>query len=283
MVVRGGIDWLPHGRRCLAAAALIVGVASGAVLAGQEKAVTNPAAGDPAAVREGASLFRGNCSPCHGLNARGGGRGPDLTSGRWRHGGSDGEIFRTISEGVPGTEMPANGFEDSEVWAIIAYLRSLTPAKTAVGGDPTKGEEIFWGEAACGTCHMVHGKGGRLGPDLSRVGAARSAEYLEESVREPSKQLSDGMVDPNNHYGYPLVYDTVIVVTKSGERVQGVAKNEDTFSIQMIDVEQQLRVFLKKDLAEVRHERVSLMPAYSEESLSTEKLRNVVAYLETLD
>ena len=129
--------------------------------------------------------------------------------------------------------MPANGFDDSEIWTIVAYLRSLAPAKRAAVGDRVKGEEIFWGDGACGTCHMVRGRGGRLGPDLSRVGAARSAGYLEESVRDPSKQLSDGMVDPNNHYGYPLVFDTVTVVTKTGETVRGIAKNEDTFSVQM--------------------------------------------------
>src|ERR1700678_3499550 len=106
----------------------------------QEKAVTNPVAGNPAAIHEGASLFRGNCSPCHGLNAQGGGRGPDLTAGRWVHGSSDAAIFGTITGGVPGTEMPANGFEDSETWAIIAYLRSLAPAKSgAVSGDPARG------------------------------------------------------------------------------------------------------------------------------------------------
>lgn len=248
----------------------------------QEKALTNPVAGNAAAVKEGASVFRANCSPCHGLNARGGGRGPDLTSGRWVHGGSDAEIFRTISEGVPGTQMPANGFEDSEIWTIVAYLRSLAPAKQAVTGDRAKGEEIFWGEGACGTCHMVGGRGGRLGPDLSRVGAARSAAYLEESVRDPSKQLSDGMLDPNNHYGYPLVYDTVTVVTKTGETVRGVAKNEDTFSVQMIDMRQQLRVFLKNEVASVKHERVSLMPAYAEDQLSAEKLRDLVGYLGSL-
>ena len=88
----------------------------------------NPLAGDPAAIREGASLFRANCSPCHGLNAGGGGRGPNLRSGLWIHGGSDEAIFRTISQGVPGTEMPANSFEDSETWALVAYLRSVSRA-----------------------------------------------------------------------------------------------------------------------------------------------------------
>jgi len=100
----------------------------GAALAkGQGGPISNPLAGNPAAIQEGTSLFRANCSPCHGLNAKGGGRGSDLTSGRWTHGSSDAAIFHTITQGVPGTEMPANSFEDSETWAIIAYLRSLSP------------------------------------------------------------------------------------------------------------------------------------------------------------
>src|ERR1700677_7255 len=112
-------------------AVLIIG-AFVSVVEGQE----NPVAGNPAAIQEGASLFRANCSPCHGLNAQGGGRGPDLTAGRWVHGSSDAEIFTTISRGVPGTEMPASGFEDSETWAILAYIRSLSPGKSAaVSGD----------------------------------------------------------------------------------------------------------------------------------------------------
>ncbi len=119
---------------------------------------TSPA--NAAAVKEGASLFRANCSPCHGLNARGGGRGPDLTSGRWTHGSTDDGIFRTISQGVPGTDMPANGFEDSEIRAIISYLRSLAPPKQiTVPGDAAKGKKIFFGDMGCASCHMVRGVG----------------------------------------------------------------------------------------------------------------------------
>jgi putative heme-binding domain-containing protein len=242
----------------------------------------NPVAGNAAAIQEGNSLFRANCSPCHGMNAHGGGRGPDLTSGRWVHGSSDAEIFATINRGFPGTEMPANSFEDSETWAIVAYLRSLAPAKMeAVTGDRMHGEKIF-ASAGCATCHMVHGAGGVLGPDLSRVGEARSGAYLIESIREPSKELSTGMSDPNNHYGLPLVYDTVTVVTNSGEEIVGVVKNEDTFSLQLIDTRQQLQLLLKKDLKQVTHERRSLMPAYSEQMLKPADLEDLVAYLESL-
>jgi cytochrome c oxidase cbb3-type subunit III len=246
------------------------------VVNGQE----NPVAGNPAAIQEGASLFRANCSPCHGLNAQGGGRGPDLTAGRWVHGSSDADIFRTITRGVPGTEMPANGFDDSETWAILAYLRSLTPAKSeTVSGDSTKGERIFWGSGGCSTCHMVQGRGGVLGPDLSRVGEARSVPYLIDSIREPSKELTSGMLDPNNHYGLPLVYDTATVVTTDGHKIVGVAKNEDTFSLQLLDTNQQLQFFLKKNLKEVTHERKSLMPAYSETIIHAAELQDLVAYL----
>ena len=249
----------------------------------QEKTASNPLAGDASAIKEGASLFRANCSPCHGLNAHGGGRGPDLTSGRWTHGSSDAEIFRTISQGVPGTQMPANGFEDSETWAIIAYLRSLAPSRQPkMPGDAAKGEKLFTGAAGCSTCHMVNGRGGLLGPELSRVGASRSLAYLTESIREPDKELSDGMLDPNNHYGLPLVYDTVTVILRNGERLTGVAKNEDTFTVQLLDTNQQLHLLQKRDLKEVLHERKSLMPAYSEKMISPAELLDLLAYLETL-
>ena len=246
-------------------------------------AADKTAADKSAAVKEGASVFRANCSPCHGLNARGGGRGPDLTSGRWTHGSTDAAIFRTISQGVPGTEMPANALEDSEIRSIIAYLRSLSPPKNPVAlGDPAKGNQLFHGKAGCADCHMVRGQGGVLGPDLSRVGASRSVAYLVDSIREPSKDLSSGITDPNNHYGLPLVYDTVTVVKADGTKLTGVAKNEDTYSVQLISTDQKLHLLLKKDLKEVTHEHQSLMPPYSEDVLDATQLRDLLAYLQTL-
>ena len=159
----------------------------------QDHGVTNPVAGNPHAIQEGASLFRANCSPCHGLNAQGGGRGPDLTAGRWVHGSTDADLFRTVTRGVPGTEMPANALDDSEVWAILAYVRSLAPAKTvAVSGDTAKGKKIFWETAGCSTCHMVQGRGGVLGPDLSqcRRGTLRGLfDRLHSSAQRKNSPL----------------------------------------------------------------------------------------------
>jgi len=179
--------------------------------------------------------------------------------------------------------MPANALEDSEIRSIIAYLRSLSPPRNlVVTGDPAKGTQIFHGKAGCADCHMVFGHGGVLGPELSRVGASRSVSYLIDSIRDPNKDLSNGMTDPNNHYGLPLVYDTVTVMKADGTMITGVAKNEDTYSLQLMSTDQKLRLLLKKDLKEVTHERRSLMPPYSEDALDAAQLRDLVAYLETL-
>ena len=278
------VPGLAAGIAALLSAALVAGLLIQATLAtATGNSTSNSAEAKAAAIKEGASLFRANCSPCHGLSARGGGRGPDLTSGRWIHGSTDSAIFRTITKGVPGTEMPANGFEDSEIWGIIAYLRSLAPPKRPiVSGDPVNGKKIFSESAGCADCHMVNGSGGLLGPDVSRVGASRSVSYLIDSIRQPDKQLSSGMLDPNNHYGLPLVYDTVTVVTPGGERITGVARNEDTFSVQLLATDQSLQFFLKKDVKAVIHERKSLMPPYPENTLSASQLQDLIAYLETL-
>ena len=251
-------------------------------LGGETKRDANPLPGNPATLKEGESLFRANCSPCHGINAKGGGRGPDLTSGRWSHGSSDDDIFRTISDGVPGTEMPANAFADSEIWILVSYLRSLSPAKPVrVAGDPQRGEELFTRQQGCSVCHMVRGKGGALGPDLSRIGASRSIASLTESIREPDRELSDGMLDPNR-WGPPIVYDTVIVTTADGREIKGLAKNEDTFSLQFMDMQQNLHSYSKSELKKVTHLRKSVMPAYSEQMLTGSDLQDLLAFLVTL-
>src|SRR5262245_14406283 len=109
-------------------AALAVGLIGGFTLslAGQapQPATTtktrNPFAGNSNAVTDGAVLFRQECMFCHGVAARGGMRGPDLTTGSWNHGGADADLFETISHGIPGTAMPANKLTEDEIWQVVA-------------------------------------------------------------------------------------------------------------------------------------------------------------------
>jgi len=134
----------------------------------------NPLAGDPQAITKGAVLFRQECVYCHGVGARGGMRGPDLTTGSWNHGGADADLARTITDGVAGTAMPPNNLKTDEIWQIVSYLRTVQQPPAAPVGDQARGETLFFGTARCSTCHMVNGRGGRLGPELTTVGSARS-------------------------------------------------------------------------------------------------------------
>jgi cytochrome c oxidase cbb3-type subunit 3 len=245
----------------------------------------NPLSRDPKAAKAGEYEFRINCAFCHGLGAHGGGRGPDLTRAHKRHGDSDADMFQNISQGIPGTVMPANGtngqgvgMTDDEIWQIIAYLRSIqvqAPAKPM--GNAIHGRELFYGDANCSSCHMVEGKGGRLGPDLTTVGTARTVDSLVESVRAPSKRLAWGLTESTKEFAQE--YETVTVVTNDGQEIKGVTLNEDQFSLQMMDTTEQIHLFEKNKLRSVQKSRNSLMPAYNPTILSDRDLNDIVAYL----
>jgi cytochrome c oxidase cbb3-type subunit 3 len=245
----------------------------------------NPFSADPKAASAGEFEFRINCALCHGLGARGGGRGPDLTRAHKRHGDSDGDLFRNISQGIPGTAMPANGtngqgvgMTDEEIWQIITYLRSIQAgASSRKLGNAAHGKQLFYGDANCSTCHMVEGKGGRVGPDLTSVGISRTVESLVESVRNPSKRLAWGLTEPTKEFAQR--YETVTVVTPDGKEIQGVTLNEDSFSLQVMDTTEQIHLFDKNKLRSIKKSRKSLMPAFEPGTLSDHDLTDIIAYL----
>jgi cytochrome c oxidase cbb3-type subunit III len=238
--------------------------------------VRNPFSGDAKAAKAGEFEFRINCAFCHGLGARGGGRGPDLTRAHKHHGDSDADLFQNISQGIPGTVMPANGtngqgvgMTDDEIWQIITYIRSIqvqSPAKPV--GNAAHGRELFYGEANCSSCHMIEGSGGRLGPDLTAVGTARTVASLVESVRDPSKRLAWGLTESTKEFAQE--YQTVTIKTPDGHEIKGVTLNEDQFSLQMMDTAEHIHLFEKDKLLSIEKSRESLMPVYNPTILSDE-------------
>jgi cytochrome c oxidase cbb3-type subunit III len=245
----------------------------------------NPFAGDAKVAKLGEFQFRSNCAFCHGLGAKGGGRGPDLTRVQKRHGNSDADLFRTINEGVPGTAMPPNGatqqgvgMTEEEIWQVVTYIRSVQ-VKTAaqIPGNAAHGKDLFYGSAACSTCHMMEGKGGRLGPDLTTTGSARSTDYLIESVRAPSRRLAQGISEAMKEFSQE--YETVKVETADGQKFMGVVLNEDNFTLQMLDTREQLHLFEKAKLRSFEKSRESLMPPYDQKALSDKDLQDILAFM----
>ena len=148
--------------RPVLAAALLASICGGHIAA-QDLPAINPYAGDPDAIRIGMGVYRLRCADCHGTDARGV-RGPDLTQ-LWVRGRTDEGIFRIITDGVSGTTMqPIDRVRtrDSEIWDVIAYLRSLAaPPHRELAGDSARGRQIF--ETTCSVCHQVNAVGGRMG------------------------------------------------------------------------------------------------------------------------
>jgi putative heme-binding domain-containing protein len=226
-------------------------------------------ASPPASVEQGRAVYRSNCAFCHGLTGRGG-RGPNIAIAQLNQGNRDEDLRRVVTEGVPGTSMPAfPRMEPHEMEELIAFIRHLQGSGAPperVAGDPRRGRQLYV-KTGCPTCHRVGEEGSDYGPDLSRAGAARSVEYLAHSITDPSGEI------PEN-------YEGVSVMTRDGRRLTGIRINEDTFTVQIRDISQKIHMFDKAELKEVIHEKKSLMPAY--QSLAKRDLDDMLAYLVSL-
>ena len=223
----------------------------------------NPYEGNRAAIRAGGALFGNECATCHNGDATGL-NGPDLTQ-LFALGVSDSRIFRSIRQGVSGSSMPSTEAPDQEIWAMVAWLKSISTVDPfESSGDAEQGREIF--NETCMGCHRVSGEGGSLGPDLTRIALVRSRDVLARAIRQPAASVARN-------------YLTVTLVTGSGERVRGLRKGEDAFSIQVMDTNQRLQGYIKADLAELIYEDTSLMPAFNTNRLSDTQLDDLLGYL----
>jgi putative heme-binding domain-containing protein len=167
--------------------------------------------------------------------------------------------------------MPGSfGFTPTELTSLVAYVRSL--GRTAVvelPGDAARGKTIYQSKGACASCHIIHGEGGSLGPELSEIGASRTPEYLRNALLKPGADV-------------PAAYLVVSVGTRDGKTIRGMRITEDTFTLQMRDSANRTYSFRKADLASYRKEfNQSLMPSF-ENKFTAAELDDLIAWLASL-
>jgi putative heme-binding domain-containing protein len=236
------------------------------LLATPALAQTNPR--NTAADREaGARIFRSHCANCHGLKGTGG-TGPDLASGRFFHGSADADLYRNISEGVPNTAMPDTFFNGTQVWQIVAYVRSLSQqaSHASLKGDRARGGELVK-EKGCVGCHLIRGEGTVQGPDLSVIGSQRSPDFLRESI-----------VDPSAHVAQE--YRVAKIVAGDGNH-SGFLFNQDTYTVQILDFSKGLISIPRSSIKDFGIDSTSSMPSYKDRLTSAE-LDDIVSYLSSL-
>ncbi len=220
------------------------------------------------AVTEGRKVYNQTCTVCHGVDGAVGDRGPALAGNRRYLRSTDQELLEAIRDGIGGTLMPPAGLPEEVVRKVVVYIRSLraTAYDAPVKGDVARGEKIFWEKGQCGQCHGIQGKGGLMGPDLSNAGGQRTLSFLREALTQTKPRPPRG-------------YQPVRVVTAEGQTVSGIVKNEDSFSLQLLDGNQKLRLFDRAELREVVYDAKSPMPADYDKKLAPQELEDLLAFL----
>jgi cytochrome c oxidase cbb3-type subunit 3 len=245
-------------------------------------ASANPFAGNQQAVAEGQEIYNHACTGCHGYDGTAGERGPALgASGREYLRTSDQELFDAIRKGIPGTMMPANGLAETDAWKVAAYIRSLrgTAIDAPAKGDVAHGEQIFWGKGHCGDCHMLRGRGGLLGPDLSNLAGRRKLYSIRDALTKPEHRVT---TDGGRHEISltPLAsYQPVRIVTRDGKTFSGVLMNEENFSLQMLGSDNEIHMFERDELQQIVYEKKSSMPTDYDKRLTAEEFQDLLAFL----
>jgi putative heme-binding domain-containing protein len=257
---------LASGRSRVRAAAVCALIAA---YAGAAHAQTQDHQYSTADIEAGSRLYANQCTLCHGPNGDAV-SGINLRRGQFRRPLSDDELRRVITIGVPNAGMPPFKFQPNELDGLVAFIRAgFDVGGTAVKiGDAARGEALFQGKGGCTACHRVNGRGPRVAPDLSDVGAIRSPASLHRSLVEPSK----GMMPINRPF---------TAVTRDGKTVRGRRLNEDTETVQVIDEQERLLTLAKSELRGYELSTTSPMPPATR-TLSGDEIADVIAYLLSL-
>lgn len=223
-------------------------------------------------VRMGERVFRAQCGRCHGRDALGNDEtgAPDLTTGQFSRASSDAGMFSVIRDGIENTAMIGISprASDQTVWQIVSYINSLNldPGDYNLPGDAARGEQIYAG-ASCATCHMIRGDGGRTGPDLSTVGSRLDPDELATSLSDPSAEVAPR-------------WWTMRITRADGSTIEGLRMNEDTFTVRIMDNDENLWSFMKSEVRSSERITTSTMPAAA--NLTDSEVDDLVAYLFSL-
>jgi putative membrane-bound dehydrogenase-like protein len=154
---------------------------------------------------------------------------------------------------------------DVDTNAQRAKLEQLLSSLSS--GDIRRGQAVFNGtKAACSSCHAVGYLGGRIGPDLTKIGSIRSERDLLEAIVFPSASLVRS-------------YEPVAVTTKNGKLYNGLIKKDAPDELTLVlTADQEIRI-ARKDIEDVQPSKISIMPAGLDQQLTSRDLADLVAFL----
>ena len=142
-----------------------------------------------------------------------------------------------------------------------ALTKKLLPI-AAQKGDFKRGQEVF--ESVCINCHTFEGKGAKIGPELTGIGARSRADILVD------------IIDPNR--SVEANFRQWSVTTKAGETLAGRLETETQTSIEILDLTGQKHVVQRKEITNLEASNLSIMPI-GFEALPESDLASLLEYL----
>lgn len=227
--------------------------------------------GPSTAMLAGQNIFANACAGCHGLDAHGGERAPDIVAKPEVQRMTEAEISHVVREGSRSKAMPAfgNSLDSGQLRDVVIYVRSLLQGNSqsaVLPGDSAAGKSLFFGKAGCADCHVIEGAGGFLGADLTNYAGSRSASETRDAITDPTASVTR--------------HDRMVAVTaRDGQQFTGIARNEDNFSLQLQTADGTFHLLMKSDLEKVEYQRQPLMPADYGQRFSAGELNDLVSFL----
>ena len=224
--------------------------------------------------RPGAQRFMEYCAGCHGADGRGGDKTPSLVASSNAASRSESELFRTVHDGTKGGMPPFAQIGDANIADVVQYVRRLAsnadatgaPKEAALTGDVDAGRALYFGKAQCSNCHLMRGKGGFIARNLTNYGRNRTADEILEAITNPDSPLV-----PSSQ--------VVIVTTNPGQKITGVLRNEDAFSLALQTGDGRFHLLSKSDVSDVHYTEHSLMPRDYSTRLSSKELNDIISFL----
>lgn len=245
---------------------LVFFMAFGMASANQLRAQKAPESPSPTA--QGSALFVSNCAACHGSDGRGGERAPDIATVSEIQDLPNSDLEEIIRNGISGAGMPAfNSLSPEDIKGVVAYLRILQGmgSVSKLPGNPYAGEVLFFGKARCSSCHMVYGKGGFIAADLTHYGIDKTASQIRNIITDPDEYL------PSSR--------PVTIVTRDGQKITGMIRNNDNFNISIQTMDGSFHFFQKAYLKQIHFDYHSLMPGNYSSTLNDREINDLISYL----
>jgi len=195
---------------------------------------------------------------------------------------------------MPKTYLPPLNLTSNELTDIIVFLQSqggkadpfevslpsevsnpVMSWKAYFKGNASEGKKLFWSKTspvACAKCHTVDGKGGKVGPNLSGIGAVYPPKFFVRAILNPSAEIATG-------------FETTMVATKDHRLITGIVVSDTKDKLVIRDARSaagKLTTIPKNQIRRRKFQPLSMMPGNYAKLMSVKQLSDILAYLQSL-